>query len=763
MFLSKRKVRLLALFVFVLLTVEVASLTVGYYVARDYLIKHDPRKSAGSAGMMVFARPRILRVRQAVSQNDVISHLTNIGYLERAGDGGFRVDGSNLHIFARFPEFKSAVISFKGRSIESINVEGQRVDQVEIEPIPLASFVRLIRDDVARRMRIRRIILQPVDLVPSTLYDAIRASEDHRFESHNGIDGLGTMRAIFSGGGGSTITQQMIKNVVLKDQSRNVERKMKEAMLAFAVERMLTKEEIITAYANNCYLGHIVGGSSVYGFAAAAQELFGVADVKKLSLAQAATLAGLLDKPEFYLKAARSGNYKPVLDRRTRVLKLMHKCFPDLYSDEVIAHADAEPMKFLFASEEDGDHPLDIMSNTFQRYAAEQAERLVGEGFDSSNLRIYTTIDPDLQAAAHEAVTRHLTRLDPLVESARRRTPSHSGSRIQSALVAIDARTGEILAMIGGRDDHFNRALARRSPASVVKPFVYLKAIERGWHNGPFNAATIIDPKRDQVDNFRPSRHVGGPARVRVHLARSDNGAAVVAARCAGLAEVRDFLGRMTGGYSEELTGMLAIGGAAGCETTPLNIASAYSIFSSNGIKATETPFAAVYRNGEKIEYSRIAPIRVSDPAATYIVTQMMRSVVGVGADGEVGTARSTLRLAGLDADIEMAGKTGTGEVSDFWFVGLTPRLVVAVWVGMDDNMELKMEYGFDGNRVALPIWAEFMRAVSQHRSDLLRGHFERPVEVRSLRIDRNQGCVRADGIEEYFIRGREPAPCGVK
>jgi membrane peptidoglycan carboxypeptidase len=738
----------------VLLAFEAVSLVAAYRAATLYLREHDPRAGGSASEAVALARPRLLGLRQHIAPAAITDHLRRLGYKSRegAGAGTYHLDGNRLHIRARLPEFQSAIISFRGRRIEAITIEGRQVERVEIEPSPMVSFIRMVRGDVASRMRARRIALRPDDLIPSALYDAVRASEDHRFASHNGIDEIGLIKGLFAGRGGSTITQQMIKNVVLADQSRTVRRKAQEMMLALAAERMLTKEEIFAAYANNCYLGHVEGGPTIIGFAAAAQELFGKTDVKSLTLAESAALAGLLNQPEAYLRAARDGDYRLAAARRDRVLDLMRDKFSDLYTAEAIDEAKREPLTFLFASERE--RPLDMISKPFQIYAAERVAQVTGDG---GSLRIYTTMDEDLQSAAAASVERHLSKLDSKVESIRRGRGLGEG-RLEAALVAMDARTGEILAMTGGRGGEFNRALARRSPASAIKPFVYLKAVERGWHDGPFTAATIIDPQSDRVDNYRPTRQVGASRRVRRHLAASDNGAAVVAAHDAGLAEVRDFIHRLTGSYSEELTGMLAIGGSRGCEVSPLDLASAYTIFPNRGVKVSATPFAAVYRNGVRVNLPRAEPERMISPQAAFILTSMMRSVVGRGADGREGTARS---LAVSMGDYDIAGKTGTGEVSDFWFVGLTPRMVVAVWVGMDDNMPLALGEGFDAARVAMPVWAEFMRAVKASRPDLLEGRFVMPSGVRVLRIDPVKGCVtKTGGIEEYFIAGREPHGC---
>jgi membrane carboxypeptidase/penicillin-binding protein len=149
------------------------------------------------------------------------------------------------------------------------------------------------------------------------------------------------------------------------------------------------------------------------------------------------------------------------------------------------------------------------------------------------------------------------------------------------------------------------------------------------------------------------------------------------------------------------------------------------------------------------------------DPGAAFVTAEMLRSVVGSGPDGNSGTAKNALRVAGLEPDLSVAGKTGTGQTSDVWFVGFTPRLVVVVWFGHTSNMPLPMSAGFSGAGVAMPIWASFMRSVAKHRPDLLEGNFQQPANVRILAIDPYTGCSRDDGpLNEYFIRGREPIPC---
>jgi membrane peptidoglycan carboxypeptidase len=759
----------IALTLAAVLTLESLLFTSAYFAAASHLKDNDPRKSGNLAGTLVFARPKLYRRGQALQREHIIDHLTRIGYREseRGEPGTFQIVGNSLRINSRLPEFAGAVITFERKRITAISVDGHPAEQVEVEPETLIAFMRMMRDERARRMNLRRIVLPAADLISSPFYDAARASEDKNFESGNGIDEIGMARSVVdwvrSGfkktGSGSGITQQMIKQVVLKDQDKTASRKAREIFLALAASRMMSKQEIFAAYANNVYLGHVENGPSLFGVVAAAQEYFG-SGIHSITLAQSATLAAMLDQPEFYLRAARNGNYEQLLARRNRVLSLMQRNFPERYSAEMISQAQAEPLEFVFASRRESERALDTISRQFQSFAAAELAEKLEMPVEGGDLHIFTTLEPELQVAAHRAVTEHLARLDPLVARVRRGLPAEQAGDepIQAALVAMDAQTGEILAMAGGRDGEFNYATASRSPGSAIKPFVYLAAIAHGQHkNRPFTAATILDPRNDEVDNYRPQSHVGGPATARVLLASSDNGAAVVSAHDAGLASVRELIHKATGAYSKELTGMLALGGSAGTETSVLELAVGYSLFANNGVKVSATPLAAVYRDGAKLHLPSNDPVRITDPGPAYVVTQMMRSVLKPG-----GTASGALRQAGLASNAQIAAKTGTGQVADLWFVGSSKRLVVAVWVGMPRNKpELKMDQGFHGATAAMPIWASFIRAVGRQRPDLLEGGFETPANVRLLNVDPHRGCItKGQGVAEYFIAGREPEPC---
>ena len=759
----------IALTITAVVTCESALFTREYFAAARFLTENDPRKRGNLTGTLVFARPKLYRRGQQLRPERIADHLTRIGYTRSDSNepGTFQQTARTLHFNSRLPEFPNANLTFQGGRIADISVDSRPVDQVEVEPETLIAVMRMVRDEPARKMNVRRVMLAPSDLIPSVLYDAVLASEDKRFESSSGIDELGIARSLFNWAGsgfhrtasGSGLTQQLMKFGVLKDSDKTLDRKTQEVFLSLAATRMMTKQEIFTAYANNVYLGHIENGPTLLGFEAAAREYFGTS-VRSATLAQNAALSGMLDRPEVYLRAARNNDYSLILARRERVLNLMQQNFPDRYSAEAIEKAKAEPLQFLFTSQREPERSLDLISKPFQNLAATELSGFLGQASATSDLHIFTTIDPELQIAACKAVNDQLSRLDPMVARVRGGLPAdqRGDEPIQATLVAMNAQTGEILAMANGPNSEFNYATAKRSPGSAIKPFVYLPAIDHGLHAGePFTESTIIAPQSDPVDAYRPTSHVGAPGTARALLARSDNGAAVVAAHDAGLASVREFIQRATGAYSDDLTGMLAIGGSAGSETTPIALCEGYSIFATGGAKVSHTPFAAVYRDGARINLPRPSPNRIVDPAPAYVVAQMMRSVLKAG-----GTASGALSLAGLPGDSQVFAKTGTGQVADLWFVSVSKKLIVVTWVGMPNNKPaLKLEHGFQGATTAMPIWASFIKGVKVSRPDLLEGEIDMPANVRLLKIDPRRGCVTdGPGVEAYFVAGREPRRC---
>jgi membrane peptidoglycan carboxypeptidase len=387
-----------------------------------------------------------------------------------------------------------------------------------------------------------------------------------------------------------------------------------------------------------------------------------------------------------------------------------------------------------------------------------------------SGLRVYLTADYDLQRAAQNSVNEELSRFDRgpygFYNRLSHQHALHLGSKLtevetklQAALVALDAKTGEILAMVGGGEkSEFNRATqAKRAPGSVIKPFVYLYGIQSGSYGRQrFRTDTIIDPGKSSLAQRYTT---DGAARATIQLARSDNGAVVAIAEEFGLSRVKDFIAKVTGAnpVASELN---AIGAGKGIELSPLQLVAAYTIFSNNGVRVAPNPLWAVYDGEAKVKTREEKSVRVIDAGAPYIVTRMLQSVIGDGPDGQYGTARTARKLSALEPTVALAGKTGTGD-NDLWFVGFTPRLVVVVWVGFDNNFPpFEASKGFTGAGLPLQIWARFMKEVKKYRPDLLAGKFEMPSGVRQVIIDPERSCIAQIGIQEYFLVNRLPPVC---
>jgi len=374
---------------------------------------------------------------------------------------------------------------------------------------------------------------------------------------------------------------------------------------------------------------------------------------------------------------------------------------------------------------------------------------------------VFTTLDYGLQKQASEiaeaAALEVKTKIERVCRSSPRPAVRCDALAPQVALVAMDPQTGHVLSMVGGAQTSFNYATAKRSPGSAIKPLFYLRAIEHGsYHGESFTAATIIDPSTDQLTSYRPSENIGIRSSVRIGVAKSYNFHAVAAAESADLMPTVQFVGQLTGSHPE-VTGMAAIGGAGGSETSLLNLTQAYSVFINNG-RFVPATFHESFVQADARRILTSAPSKqVADPAAAFIVTQMLRSVVS-----PQGTTPNFPSLAGFSANSSIAGKSGTGMIADVWFVAFTPHLVVGVWVGLPQNeMPLKMEDGFTGARIAAPIAAKFMRSVRQLHPELLDGNFQQPSNVVRLPVDPTRGCVKDNSSSmEYFVVGREPAHC---
>ncbi len=613
---------------------------------------------------------------------------------------------------------------------------------LEIEPELVATFYDEIRE--AR-------ILTVLEDLPPHLVDALLVTEDQRFFSHHGVDVLAVARAasanLQAGGvvqGGSTLTQQLIKNVYLRPE-RTFGRKLLEAVLAVLLELRYSKEEILNAYVNEVYLGQ-QRAVAITGFGEAARFYFGK-ELSDLDLAESALLVGMIRAP---------GRYNPYLrpqraiERRRQVLAGMHE--HGKISVEQSEEADAQPLDLLREHDFRNHAPyfLDMLQTQLRRLVPERTLRRGG-------LRVFTSLDLGIQGRAEKALRDGLERLERISADklGQEENPLRRGT-LQGCVIAMRPESGHVVAMVGGRQygqSQFNRAVqARRQPGSLMKPFVYMTgfALAQRGEIPPFTAATLLEDEPLEIvsggELWAPGNYGGqfnGIVTVREALERSLNVPAVRAARQIGLPAVIRMLRDL--GIEGRLLPVpsLALGAF---EVTPLEVASAFSAIAGYGVRARPvTVREVVAPDGQVLESYHAYLEPVVSPQAAYLTLALLRGVVAQG------TARS-LRAWGYTG--EVAAKTGTtDDLRDAWFVGFTPRLLVLVWVGYDDNHPV----GLSGSQAALPIWAGLMLALRGEWG----GSFREPEGMVWEEVDPGSGQVATwrcrQRRAELFIEGTEP------
>jgi penicillin-binding protein 1B len=589
--------------------------------------------------------------------------------------------------------------------------------------------------------------------LPPLLLRTLILTEDRRFYSHRGFDPIGILRALVTNlrsgevvQGGSTLTQQLVKNFFLTDQ-REVSRKVKEAIMAVLIERRYSKDEILENYLNEIYFGQN-GLQGIYGVWEASEFYF-ARPPHELSVGDIALLVGLIRAPN-----ALSPFRKPerARERRNTVLRLM------LDSGAI------SPAEFGAAKDE----PLRIAAVHLRGNAAPNFVDFLREDLGrnyppdvltSDGLGIFTTLDVETQQLAAAAVR------DGLADLERRHPQLADGDgehRVQAALIAVRPQTGAIVAMVGGRDyetTQFNRVVhARRQPGSVFKPLVFLAAFETARDaDDPITPASRVtdEPFEWSYDGgtWRPSNYRDqyfGEVTARRALELSLNAATARVAYRVGLDPILDVARRV--GINSPLPPYPSVVlGAA--EVTPYEVAQAYAVIANQGLKAAlRAANKVVDRQGQIVERHPLAVERAASPQAAYLVTHLMEGVLDRGT-GRGVRERSFTRPA--------AGKTGTtNDTRDAWFAGFTPDLLAVVWVGFDDGRPL----GLTGAEAALPIWTDFMQRASAASPP---SAFRPPPGVALVRIDPYTGGIATAGcpetLLEAFWRGQEPtAPCPI-
>lgn len=592
--------------------------------------------------------------------------------------------------------------------------------------------------------------------VPELMKQAILASEDRRFYSHWGLNLSAMVRALLTNvrarevtQGASTITQQLARNLFL-DQSRTVERKLKEIVLAIRLEHSFSKDEILELYLNRIYFGE-----GAYGVQAAARRYFGK-DLAELTAPEAAMIAGLPANPSAFSPVRHP---EAAQGRRNRVLKAMREM--GFIDGPACDAATASPMEIRRGASVSGEAPY------FLEYVRLQLmERYGGKGVYQGGMQIHTSLDLRLQRAAERAVdlgtaqieSEHIYRetFASFRESAERKNADGRTPYLQAALVALEPQTGQILAMVGGRaweDSRFNRAVqARRQPGSAFKPFIYASAIRAGKKS---NDIVVDEPVsypmgyaasmgRWTPHNFK--NRFEGAMTLRHALARSINIPSVKLLESLGPGRVVDFAHAcgITGDIPPYLS--IALGTA---EVTPLEIAGAYGAFANYGILVQPTAVTRIEdRIGRVIMESKPASSEALDEKTSAIITTMMRAVLD---RGTASPARSKMNFHS-----PAAGKTGTtDDYTDAWFIGFTPRCACAVWVGFDTKRTLGG--GMTGAKAALPIWTDFMKDYVAFYGE---EDFVAPDGVTLVHTCDSTGRLATDGcpsLLDAYLAGTEP------
>jgi len=586
--------------------------------------------------------------------------------------------------------------------------------------------------------------------LPDHLIKAVLAIEDRRFFSHPGLDpfrivgaAIRNIRAESFIQGGSTITQQLVKNFFLTPE-RTFKRKAQEALLAFVLERRADKKDILELYLNEIYLGQI-GSFSINGVGEAARMYFHK-DVGNLSLVESALLAGMIQSPNPYNPYRHQ---KRALDRRNQVLRSMREA--EFIEPATAEAAMAQPLRVEPPTLDSAEAPyfVDLVKSQL-------SERYDSKDLTTQNLSIHTSLDLHLQGLAQAALSSGLERVQGMLKKKDREK-----GPVQGCLIVIEPRSGAIVALVGGRSygsSQYNRVTqARRQPGSTFKPFVYLTAFEAVFDDPalpPITPATVVEDAPAvffyEDKEYIPQNYEDkflGYVTLRAALANSLNVATVKVAEMVGYDRVADLWTRKLG-LGDSIKGYPAVA-LGSFEATPMEIATAYNVLANGGLKVDPVAVLRVTdEKGQTLEQHRQpAPLRVVHEESAFLVTHMLRSAINEGTAGSV---------RGQGFKLDAAGKTGTtNDMRDAWFAGYTPDLLCVVWVGFDDNTPINLP----GSRAALPIWIDFMKNALAGQKD---HPFTVPAEnVVFVEIDKQTGLLAGPScpkvFNEAFIAGTEP------
>ena len=736
-----------------LLFVVATSVFAYYYIQFGKLINQQLTGQVYHNTSRVFSAPGHIYTGETLRAGDLATYLLRTGYQEgevEGAPGEFKVKGSTVEIRpsrdSYFQGTNALRVSFSGNTISRISQLSDGAPRVaaDIEP----ELITNLFDSSREKRRVVRFDDLPKDMVNSVL-----AAEDKRFFEHGGLDivrvfgaALADLRRGQKAQGASTIDMQVARSFFFTTK-REWRRKVKEILMAVEINQRFSKQQIFELYANEVYLGNR-GSFAIRGFGEAAEAYFGK-DVRELNLGEEAFLAGIIRAPNRYSSAERH------LDRaeesRDRVLAQMVE---DSYVTQEQADA-AKKVKFKFVNGGVNTGSAPYFVDMVKDHLLEQFSET---DLETQSYRIYTTLDPQLQHAAADAIQIGVQGVDKLLAKryAIWKKKGQAVPQVQVALVAMDPHTGEIRALVGGRnygESQLNHALARRQPGSVFKPFVYAAAFNDtvlGVQPVVTPVTTVddvpttfdFDGKEYTPDNYGEEFY--GTVTVRDALIHSLNVATVKVAEMIGYQRVVDLARQMGLGNNIQPTPAVALGAY---EMTPIDVAAGYTAFATNGVRAEPLFLRSVLAADGTVEETGLPRTHpVLDPRVAYLTTSLMEDVINKGTG-------VTVRSMGFTP--VAAGKTGTSR--DGWFAGFTSNLLCVVWVGFDDNRDL----GLSGSESAAPIWAEFMKRAVELPQYKMTEDFDPPPGVLQETIDPQSGQLATAScpqtVQEYFVSGSEP------
>ncbi|MBV8865397.1 MAG: PBP1A family penicillin-binding protein, partial [Acidobacteriaceae bacterium] len=733
-----------------------------FYLHYQAIVEARIRRPIFNNTARIYAAPELVRVGSHWNPDQIASALRKSGYSGPDSSTQSRV--GNYTLTRSGIEIRPGPESFNGPGTARIQISrgevrsvhgshGENLSAYPLEP----QLVTGLFD--AKNRSMRRLLRY--DEIPKVVQDAIISVEDRHFFEHGGINYIrlveGVLTPVFRHRrmqGGSTLTMQMARAFFLSNE-RSVQRKLAEMMIALQLEHRFTKQQILEMYVNQVDMGQR-GSFNILGFGEAAQVYFGK-DIRNLTLPEAALLAGLVNGPSYYSPDRHPDR---AVTRRNIVLNAMFD--NHVISREQLQSAVVTSLKLA---------PPNPEANGAPYYIDLVREELLSQYSESDlnnrGMRVYTSLDMQLQKAASQAIEVGMKEVDNLIQqhaakTARQRNGSTPASATvvglpQVALVVMDPHTGRVLALSGGRNyglSQLNHAASKRPTGSIFKPFVYATAIAGGLSGDPataFTQATMIDASEGTFEfngtaytprNFDASESVG-QVTARQALAHSINTAAVRVAQMVGYEKVAQ-LAKAAGIVSVEPTPAMAIGAY---DATPLDMAAAYTIFANGGVFTPRQLIQAVrLPDAEPAATAAGAQRELLDPRVAFVMTDMLEAVINEG------TATAAVRSK---FDRPAAGKTGTSH--DAWFAGYTSNLLCVVWVGNDDYSDIKIE----GAKAAAPIWTEFMTRAERLPAYRDMVPFTPPDGVTLVRLDKATNLPATsscpDDYQAYFITSTVP------